>query len=220
MKTNRVMVWRVGLGWGSGRWGWWRCSSTQQGLGREHCWAELNLSCGSLTRLRTGWNHLFVSFLLFFHADQEKSRPVPWRVHYKPFKSVWVQPHGLSTPTVHTPTRLHLSAHSQGVKSRSPDPGCDSVWKLPPLLCRKHIRRGWKRERGRERKWSGERGEIEGGGGAPRQGWSNDLMLLLVSAEHQLTWFPGCYKGRRKQSNLQPYYRRHDTMNDNDIYCY
>lgn len=112
MKTNRVMVWRVGLGWGSGRWGWWRCSSTQQGLGREHCWAELNLSCGSLMRLRTGLNHLFVSFLLFFHADQEKSRPVPWRVHYKPFKTVWVQPHGLSTPTVHTPTRLHLSAHS------------------------------------------------------------------------------------------------------------
>lgn len=44
-----------------------------------------------------------------------------------------------------------------------------------------------KREREREMKWSGERGEVEGGGGVPQRGWSDDLMLLLVSAERQLT---------------------------------
>lgn len=112
--------------------------------------------------------------------------------------------------------RLHALRFWRGVKSRSPDPGCDSVWKLPPLLLGKKDQAGKKE---RERKWSEERRETEGGGGAPRWGWSDDLMLPLVSAEHQLTWFPGCYKGRKKQSNLQLYNRRYnDTLNDNDIY--
>lgn len=37
-------------------------------------------------------------------------------------------------------------------------------------------------ERGRERRWRK----------------SDGLMLPLVAVKHQLTWFPGCYKGRKK----------------------
>lgn len=59
------------------------------------------------------------------------------------------------------------------------------------------------------------RREREPGGRGRERRWrkSDGLMLPLVAVEHQLTWFPGCYKGRKKQSNFHPYHRNNDMRN-------
>lgn len=201
MKTNRAR-W-VGLGWSSGRWGWWSCSSTQRGLGREQ---------------GLGW---FKSHLLQFDALAHRFEPDGW----------------VKNPLSPSECSRMVCQHQQCTHQYACIFPCTTsfltgsqiqvtgswLWfcmEIASFAVQKTHQAGAKKREREQMEWR-ERVEIEGGGGAPRRGWSDDLMLLLVSAEHQLTWFPGCYKDRRKQSNLQLCYRRHnDTMNDNDIYWY
>lgn len=114
-------------------------------------------------------------------------------------------------PNTHEYIFIFCAGLWRGVKSRSPDPGCDSIWKLLPASLRREHSKQEQEKRG-VREWVGERDKEreEAIGAAENKQWgrSDGLMFPLVSVEHQLTWFSAVIK----LSNFQPYNGR-----DNDI---